>query len=45
MAVGEARCDTGYYESKYLAAELPIRKGLEVLAEKPQEASWLRGYR
>ena len=26
LAVGEARCDTGYYESKYLAAELSIRK-------------------
>ena len=44
-AVGEARCDTGYYESKKLAAECSVRKRLEVLAEKRQEASWLEGYR
>ena len=43
--MAEARDDTGFYGSKYLTAELPTRKGLEVLAEKPQEASWSKGYR
>lgn len=43
MVVGDARCVTGDCKTKYLAVELTAWKGLEVLAEKLQDASWMGG--